>query len=159
VRIRVDARFRRRRSAGPEGELGMRRRDERRPPVRFSSVRSGPERDSASEGPAARSRGRAERRVEANSPSGHGGRRWRAAGSAEASRRRRAGGPGCGVVDAARRRGWGRARVGGGPEADAVGEGPTRRAAADRGSPDGGDAAAPNPSGARADGRAEAVRF
>jgi len=39
----------------------------------------------ASEGPAARSRGRAERRVEANSPSGHGGRRWRAAGSAEAS--------------------------------------------------------------------------
>ena len=63
----------------------MRRRDERRPPVRFSSVRSGPERDSASEGPSARSRGRAERRVEANSPSGHGGQRWRAAGSAEAS--------------------------------------------------------------------------
>jgi hypothetical protein len=49
--------------------------------------------------------------------------------------------------------------VGGGPDADAVGEGPTRRAAADRGSPDGGDAAAPNPSGVRADGRAEAVRF
>ena len=71
----------------------MRRRDERRAPVRFRSVRSGPERDSASEGPAARSRGRAERRVEANSPSGHGGRRWRAAGATEASWRRRGGGP------------------------------------------------------------------
>ena len=47
MRIRVDARFRRRRSAGPEGELGMRRRDERRAPVRFRSVRSGPEQDSA----------------------------------------------------------------------------------------------------------------
>jgi len=35
--------------------------------------------------------------------------------------------------------------VGGGPDADAVGEGPTRRAAADQGSPDGGDAAGPNP--------------
>jgi len=42
---------------------------------------------------------------------------------------------------------------------DPVGEGPARRVAADRGSPDGGDAAAPNPSGVRADGRAEAVRF
>ena len=49
--------------------------------------------------------------------------------------------------------------MGGGPDADAVGEGPTRRAAADRGSPDGGDAAGPNPSGVRADGRAEAVRL
>ena len=29
MRIRVDARFQRRRSAGPEGELGMRRREER----------------------------------------------------------------------------------------------------------------------------------
>ena len=29
MRIRVDARFRRQRSVGPDGELGMRRRDER----------------------------------------------------------------------------------------------------------------------------------
>ena len=74
----VEAGSKARRQRHCRGGLALARR-----PAGSSAAEAGLRRHGAR--PAARSRGRAERCVEANSPSGHGGRRWRAADSAEAS--------------------------------------------------------------------------